>query len=203
MSKKGMTVVIQSNICKDTTVIEDWYVITNKSEQELINWIVEGVKNKSPEVPNSFHVHFGNRGIEIEGVNITTTVHEFESEEAAEAWLSDSLQVYLNSERPRFNINLDEICRRIRKLRAMLLVNACIYYDYNDNLISDDLYDKLSYELADLQKRYPELINKIDFFDSAFSNFEGFTGYNLPYRDPWVRSKTYQLIKYRNPNKGK
>lgn len=198
MSKKGMTVVIQSNICKDTTVVEDWYVLTDKSEQELINWILEGVKNKSVEVPNAFHVHFGTRGVETEGVSISTIVHEFESEEAANSWLADSLQVYLNSDKPRFNINLDEVCRRIRKLRAMLLVNACIYYDYNDNLISDYLYDKLSYELADLQKRYSELIYKIGFFDSSFSSFEGFTGYNLPFRDPWVRAKAYQLINYRN-----
>ena len=94
--------------------------------------------------------------------------------------------------------NDDEIKAKIRQRRAQMLVHSCIYYELNDNIISDHLWQKWADELEELQSNHPHCCN-IGFYDSEFSNWTGATGNHLPHRDPWVMRKSqYIMMLHRN-----
>ncbi|NDG33082.1 hypothetical protein EB118_23825 [bacterium] len=88
-----------------------------------------------------------------------------------------------------------DLKERIKRLRSIMLINSCIYYEMNDNMISDDLWQELANELADLQDKHPEQC-KIDWFDQYFEGWDGTSGYDLPLRHPWVYSKAAQILRF-------
>ncbi|QXO10085.1 hypothetical protein pEaSNUABM37_00124 [Erwinia phage pEa_SNUABM_37] len=79
-------------------------------------------------------------------------------------------------------INVDDAVRRIRCLRSALTVNAGLYYDRNESIISDEEWDLMALKLVEMQQRYFYVLPFVDFFDSAFDGFDGSTGFHLPYR---------------------
>jgi NAD-dependent DNA ligase len=87
----------------------------------------------------------------------------------------------------------DEIKAKIRQRRAQMLVHSCIYYELNDNIVSDHRWQKWADELEELQRNHPHCCN-IGFYDSEFANWTGATGNHLPHRDPWVMRKAQYII---------
>ena len=87
----------------------------------------------------------------------------------------------------------EQIQSKIRQRRSQMLVHSRIYYVLNENIVSDDTWQKWANELRDLQEQYPEYC-KIDFYDREFSTWNGDSGAFLPLNDPYVVNKTQQVI---------
>jgi len=79
--------------------------------------------------------------------------------------------------------------QKIRQRRAQMLVHSYIYYHLNDNIVSDDVWQKWANELVELQKKK----KRINFYDKAFSDWTGASGAFLP-ADHWVRRKASTLL---------
>ena len=88
------------------------------------------------------------------------------------------------------------VAELIKRRRLQVLVHSCIYYELNDSIIDDALFDKWCYELVDLMKDNPGVYS--DRFDQFFEKFTGETGFDLPLRDPWVYSKAQYLLRTHN-----
>ena len=87
----------------------------------------------------------------------------------------------------------DEIKSKIRQRRSQMLVHSRIYYVLDENIVSDDTWQRWANELRDLQEEYPQYV-KIDFFDREFATWNGDSGAFLPLNDSYVVNKTQQVI---------
>ena len=90
-------------------------------------------------------------------------------------------------------VEVDEIRSLILRRRLQLLVHSYIYYDLNNNLISDDTWSGWAKELVQLQKDYPKIASRVD-YHGAFVEFDGSTGFDLPYRQPEIMNKANWLV---------
>lgn len=90
-------------------------------------------------------------------------------------------------------MNEEDVKVLIRRRRAQMLVHSCIYYELDDNIISDDQWQKWADELCDLQTKYPNC-TKIDYFDFDFNDWTGATGNHLPHRHPKVYGKAVYIL---------
>ncbi|NBW22498.1 MAG: hypothetical protein EBR82_82575 [Caulobacteraceae bacterium] len=88
-----------------------------------------------------------------------------------------------------------DLKERIKRLRSIMLINSCIYYEMNENVITDHAWQAFADELADIQNKHPDHV-KINWFDQYFEGWDGTSGYNLPLRDPWVYGKAEQILRY-------
>ena len=91
------------------------------------------------------------------------------------------------------HLTTDQIAERITRRRRQLLIHSVIYYNLNDNLITDAQWSLWAIELENLQADYPDIAAKCPYAE-AFSGFEHSTGYNLPLDDPWANRKARQLL---------
>lgn len=70
------------------------------------------------------------------------------------------------------------VTNKMNSLERWILINSYIYYELNDNVVSDKVFDANSKQLLELIKK-----NKTDFKASqyyyAFKNFDGNTGFDL------------------------
>lgn len=92
------------------------------------------------------------------------------------------------------------IAEKIRQRRLQLLVHSFIYYDLNENIISDDKWSQWATELVYLQNEYTEISKNVIYYDT-FKNFDGSTGFDLDYRNPDIMSKAYKLLEYHKKEK--
>lgn len=102
----------------------------------------------------------------------------------------------------RIAMNKTQIAELIQRRRLQLLVHSCIYYAYNENLVTDNTWAKWALELEKLQAQYPEIANKVRWAE-AFKSFDHSTGYNLPFDENGIRSKAIQLLRYSEKLKDK
>ena len=84
---------------------------------------------------------------------------------------------------------------KIKQRRLQILVHSFIYYDLNENIISDDKWSQWAKELVFLQKEFPEISKKVIYYDT-FKDFDGSTGFDLDYRNPDIIDKAYRLLRY-------
>lgn len=82
---------------------------------------------------------------------------------------------------------------KIKQRRSQMLIHSCVYYEMDDNLVTDDKWQQWAEELTELQKDCKE----IGFYDEEFRDWDGTTGAHLPHRDSWVYWKALTLIRYR------
>lgn len=80
----------------------------------------------------------------------------------------------------------------IKRRRLQVLVHSCIYYELNDNVISDEVFDKWAKELEQLHKDHPQYSDE---WDDAFAKWDSSSGYDLPHRHPWVYGKATQVLR--------
>lgn len=85
-------------------------------------------------------------------------------------------------------------------LRAQMLVHSHIYYERDNSLITDHQWQERADKLTRLQAKVREKYGhcKIGFFDDAFDEWDGSSGYHLPLRDPWVTAKAAQLLRIKD-----
>ena len=89
----------------------------------------------------------------------------------------------------------EEVEERINRRRRQVLVHSCIYYKFFDSLVDDATFDKWAGELVALQQKYPEVAKKCVYAD-AFKNFDGSTGFDLPYYRPEIVGIAEQLLRF-------
>jgi len=106
-------------------------------------------------------------------------------EKDPEIWLDELMHSDVQQGNQASSININHLKRRIRRLRSVVTVNAGLYYDNDEPMITDQQWDEFAYKLVELQKRYHWLLPHIDFFDNYFYDFDGSTGMHLPYRDAY------------------
>lgn len=75
------------------------------------------------------------------------------------------------------------VANRIEHLRRLMLIHSCVYYELNSSLVDDHQWQAWADELTRLQMTHGF---EYGFYDSAFFNWDGSTGYHLPLRDPDV-----------------
>lgn len=93
-----------------------------------------------------------------------------------------------------------EIAELIQRRRLQILVHSCIYYAYNENLVTDNTWTQWAIELEELQTQHPEIANEVRWAD-AFKDFDHSTGYSLPFEEIGIRSKAIQLLRYSEKRK--
>ena len=67
------------------------------------------------------------------------------------------------------------ILEKIRQRRRQMLVHSYIYYELNQNIISDYTWSKWAKELAELQEKYPRESAEVEFAD-LFNGWDGSSG---------------------------
>lgn len=93
-----------------------------------------------------------------------------------------------------------KIAEKIKQRRLQMIVHSSIYYVFNDNVVSDNTWSKWGLELKDLQEKYPDVSNKVDFAEE-FKNWDASTGFNLPINEDWVIKKAQELISMKGVEK--
>ena len=86
-----------------------------------------------------------------------------------------------------------KIAEKIQQRRLQILVHSCIYYEMNQNLISDKKWDEWARELKKLQEDYPDISRQVEWY-AAFIDWDASTGAFLPIKDDWVVRKAKQLL---------
>ena len=75
-----------------------------------------------------------------------------------------------------------KIAEKIQRRRYQMLVHSYIYYEMNENIISDSQWSKWAVELAELQCRYPSISKQVIYADD-FEGWDGSSGAFLTYKD--------------------
>lgn len=74
------------------------------------------------------------------------------------------------------------IQEKIRQRRRQMLVHSYIYYQLDQNIVSDSKWSQWAMELVQLQKEYPKEAVKVEFAD-MFKDWDGSSGAFLTYDD--------------------
>lgn len=90
-----------------------------------------------------------------------------------------------------------KIAEKIQQRRYQLLVHSCIYYELNQNIISDAVWNTWSEELKELQSKYPDISKEITLHE-YFKDWNGSTGAFLPIKLDWVISIANRLLQKQN-----
>ncbi|MBA4544570.1 hypothetical protein H1164_17215 [Thermoactinomyces daqus] len=91
-----------------------------------------------------------------------------------------------------------DILELINRRRRQILIHSFLYYRMNTSVIPDLTFDQWARELAELQRKYPE-ISCEGIFADAFADFsESITGFNLPLNDPWVIATGMYILRICN-----
>ena len=89
----------------------------------------------------------------------------------------------------------------IKRRRLQLLIHSYIYYELNDNIVSDATWSKWAMELVKLQNDYPDIAKEVK-FNEEFQDFDGSTGFDLAKRaDIDAISKAHYLLSIRGKKK--
>lgn len=105
-------------------------------------------------------------------------------------------QMLLSSQR-RSGKTAEVISSLIRRKRLQILVHSYIYYELDQNIISDEAWSKWALQLENLQQKYPEIAATVEYAE-AFKDFDHSTGQNLRsvYMLPNIQATAHRLIAY-------
>ena len=87
----------------------------------------------------------------------------------------------------------DPTAELIKRRRLQMLIHSCLYYELDNELISDAQFDTWALELAELLSKHSNVYS--DRFDQYFEDWTGDTGMHFNHRDPWVLSRAEYLVK--------
>ncbi len=88
--------------------------------------------------------------------------------------------------------DVQTVREHIKQRRAQLLIHSCLYYEYDEPVVTDAQWDAWAAELVRLHELFGTTIG---FYDDDFKDWDGSTGHCLPLRDPFVVSSAERLIK--------
>lgn len=77
-------------------------------------------------------------------------------------------------------------------LQRYIIVHSYVYYETDDEFISDREYDKKSKELTRLKNEYPELWRNSEYYKQFGDDYNGSTGFTL-YHD--LNERQQNIIK--------
>ena len=97
-------------------------------------------------------------------------------------------------------VEADEVRSLILRRRLQVLVHSCIYYVFNENIVSDSTWSEWARELAQLQKDYPKIADRVD-YAKEFKGFDASTGYHLPTRNIEIMNKAQDLLRLHKEDK--
>ena len=105
-------------------------------------------------------------------------------------------QMLLSSQR-RNGKTASVISELIRRRRLQILVHSYIYYELDQNIISDEIWSKWALQLENLQQKYPEIADTVEYAE-VFKNFDHSTGQDLrsAYMLPNIQATAHRLIAY-------
>lgn len=86
---------------------------------------------------------------------------------------------------------------KIRQRRRQMLVHSYIYYELNENIVSDSQWSKWAKELEKLQHDYPEESKHVEFYE-MFQNWDGSSGAFLIFGEN-IKSLSQHLLLHRKP----
>lgn len=89
---------------------------------------------------------------------------------------------------------------KIKQRRLQILVHSYIYYELNDNIVSDSTWSKWAKELVDLQEKYPKESKSAPYYEQ-FIDFDGSTGMDLTIPDDFIVNRANYLLSMRKPLK--
>lgn len=75
-----------------------------------------------------------------------------------------------------------QIAEKIQRRRYQILVHSYIYYEMNENLISDSQWSAWAMELVELQSKYPSIAKQVIYAED-FEGWDGSSGAFLTYAD--------------------
>ena len=81
---------------------------------------------------------------------------------------------------------------KIQQRRLQMLVHSYIYYELNENIISDATWSRWAKELEKLQKKYPKTSKKVPYHEQ-FKNWDGSSGAFLDFDDKIIGTANYLL----------
>lgn len=73
-----------------------------------------------------------------------------------------------------------KIAEKIQQRRYQMLVHSYIYYEMNENIISDSQWSQWAMELVELQHKYPDIAEQVPYADD-FADWDGSSGAFLTY----------------------
>ena len=86
-----------------------------------------------------------------------------------------------------------EVLVLINRRQRQILVHSCLYYQFNENLIQDHVYDAWSKELAELIRDYKDEFRESVYY-TAFIGYDGCSGFDLPFSDPRIVGVAESLL---------
>ena len=81
----------------------------------------------------------------------------------------------------------------INRRERQILVHSCLYYQFNENLIQDHVYDAWSKELVELIQTHKEEFKRSVYY-TAFKDYDGCSGFDLPFSDPRIVGVAESLL---------
>ena len=91
------------------------------------------------------------------------------------------------------------IMEKIRQRRRQMLVHSYIYYELNDNIISDAQWSKWAKELEQLQKDYPIQSRDVEYYEE-FKDWDGSSGAFLNFPED-IKTVANLLLEQKNCSK--
>jgi hypothetical protein len=95
-----------------------------------------------------------------------------------------------------------EIGELINRHRRRVVLHSFLYYRMYQSTISDYDFDWISKDLVRLQREHSHIAEKVTFYRDYFQDWDGSSGYDLPY-DPYIEAKAHQHLRVwreRNPS---
>lgn len=77
------------------------------------------------------------------------------------------------------NNSLGDIQLKIDYLQRCIIIHSYIYYELDNNVISDKEYDTMARKLAKLRDEYPDLWKKSYYYKQFGDEYNGATGFTL------------------------
>jgi NAD-dependent DNA ligase len=95
---------------------------------------------------------------------------------------------------------MQTIEEKIKQRRRQMLVHSYIYYELDQNIVSDAQWAKWAKELQQLQKDYPEESKKVEEYEQ-FKDWDGSSGAFLKFGEN-IKTVAKMLLKYQNSATG-
>lgn len=90
----------------------------------------------------------------------------------------------------------EQIKDLIKRRRIQMITSSYLYYKLDYSLYDDYQWTMMADELRELQQKYPELSEQVEWYKEEFRGWTGYSGFNLPIDEKTV-SRAYHIMRYR------